>query len=586
MSLLGKRWIVKNNDSEQKLVEKIMSNRGLDSSEKMATFFSDAEIFLDPYLMKDMARAVERIQNAIANNERIIVYGDYDVDGISGTTILVRTITKLGGQVSYRIPHRFDDGYGLHDKYIDECASIGAKIIITVDCGISCAPQISRAKSLGIDVIVTDHHTIPEKFPTDAYAILHPLQPGCEYPFKGLTGSAVAFKLASAMLNAPPGAGPVPDPLLSPQERLAFLESLTDLASFGTVADCGPLIGENRTIVKRGLKAFKNTRWAGLRQMKQLAKIDNDTIDTTTIGFKLGPRINAAGRIDHPYVALQLLLREEDDARTRTLAEKLESLNITRQEMTQQAVFEAMKLYKPEFHKHLFVAYSKDWHTGILGLIASRAVEKFGCPAIILQDRGDMLVASARSIDGCNITDLIGSQAENLITFGGHAAAAGFSVSKEKIGIVEREFYKKAQQLWGSSSGGFTPSLTLDCEIAPAELTVENAMQLEKMQPFGIGNTKPLLVLKNARISEISLVGKEHKHARLSVIIPATASENGNRTSASSGIITGIFFSAPEKILRRAIDPAAHVDIACNLELNRFRGKTTLQLMVVDIAEN
>ncbi len=579
MSLLGKRWIIKNTSNEKKLLEKIMQNRDLNDTETITTFFSETENFLDPYLMKDMEKAVARIKQAISDKERIIIYGDYDVDGITGTTILVKTLNKLGAQTSYRIPHRFDDGYGLHDKYVDEVAVIGAKLIITVDCGISCAKQITHAKQLGLDVIITDHHTIPEIFPSDAYAILHPLQSDCPYPFKGLTGSAVAFKLAHAMLQSADGAsvevslGGSTDPDSKLQfDRKSFLESLTDLASFGTVADCGPLTGENRTIVKRGLKAFKNTHWAGLRQMKNLAKIkDEDVLDTTTIGFKMGPRINAAGRVDHPYVALQLLLRDEDDARTLGLAQKLEGLNILRQEMTQKAVFEAMKLYKPEYHKHLFIAHSPDWHTGILGLIASRAVEKFGCPAIILQERGDMLVASARSIDGCNITELIGSQAENLITFGGHSAAAGFSVKKEKLHIVEREFYKNAQKLWGTAAGGFTPALNLDCEIFHNELTTENAMKIEKMQPFGIGNTKPLFVLRDARISDISLVGKEHNHARLTI-------------QTNDQDLVGIFFSAPEKVLRRQIgDINTPVSIACNLELNRFRGKTSLQLMIVDI---
>ncbi len=562
MSLLGKKWIVKNKDPKQNVIEKIMANRGLQEPEAIAAFLSDEGMFLDPFLMKDMQKAVERIAKAITDKERVIVYGDYDVDGITGTTILVRTLTKLGAQVSYRIPHRFDDGYGLHDKYIDECASIGAKLIITVDCGISCASQVAKANLLGIDTIITDHHTIPEKLP-EAHAILHPLQSDCPYPFKGLTGSAVAFKLAHALLDASAGT-------FMPEQRVAFLESLTDLASFGTVADCGPLVGENRTIVKRGLRAFKRTHWSGLRHMKQLAKIDDNEIDTTTIGFKLAPRINAAGRIDHPYVALQLLLRDPDDTRTRALAEKLESLNIERQEMTRRAVDEAMKLYKPEYHKHLFMAHSKDWHTGILGLIASRAVNTFGCPAIILQDRDDMLVASARSIDGCNITDLIASQGEHLITFGGHSAAAGFSVSKEKLHIVEQEFYKTAQKLWGSTDGGFMPTLSLDCEIAHHELTVDNALQFEKMQPFGIGNEKPLLKLTDAIITDIALIGKEHNHARLTI-------QAGRQT------ISGIYFSAPEKVLRRQIPFDTPVSIACHLELNRFRGKTSLQLMVADI---
>lgn len=521
----------------------------------------DSGDFFDPYLMKNMDLAATRIAQAISGQQRVIVYGDYDVDGISGTAILVRTLKKFNAFVSYRIPHRFDDGYGLHEKYIEECRNTGTKLIITVDCGISCASQISLAKKYGIDVIITDHHTIPENVPEDAHAILHPLQRDCPYPFKGLTGSAVAFKLAHALLQK-----------LSPHDHLNFLESLTDFASFGTIADCGPLIGENRTIVKRGLAAFQRTHWSGLRHMKRLAKIENDKIDTTTIGFRLAPRINAAGRIDHPYVALQLLLREEDDAQTLALAKKLESLNAQRQEMTRRAIDEVMRHYKSELHKNLFMAASPDWHTGILGLIAARATETFGVPSIILQDRGETLVASCRSRDGCDIMQLLAPERENFITFGGHAQAAGFTVSKEKFPLVEKNMYRRASEIWNRSSSNSGPTLNIDCHIDFEELTFENAMAIEKMEPFGIGNEKPIFALQAVKISEISLVGKEKNHAKLSIQSP------------SSKDIPAIFFSAPEKILRQQISPDALVDLACHLELNRFKGRATPQLQVRDIA--
>lgn len=558
-SLLGKHWQVKNT-SAAPLIEKLLENRGIMEPAAREHFFhAEKYEFHDPFLMKGMERAVERIHKAIKKNERIIVYGDYDVDGITGTAILVHTLTRLGAIVSYRIPHRFNDGYGLHDIYVDECVRLGATIIITVDCGISCAPQITRAARGGIDVIVTDHHTIPAQLPLDAYAILHPLQPDCGYPCKGLTGSAVAFKLAHGLLMGAPQKTPQKTPYAD------FLESLTDLAAMGVVADMGPLLDENRTIVKRGLHALKNTRWKGLARLKEIAGVDDNDITTQTIGFRIGPRINAAGRIEHPYFALQLLL-QTDDAKIEALANKLEELNRQRQTMTKTAIEQAMAQYDARVHTHLFIAVAPDFHTGILGLIAAKAVELFGVPAIIVQDRPDHLVASARSIDGCNITELIGTQHENLITFGGHAQAAGFSVAKEKFATVQNNLLQLAAATWDAVNRA--PTLRIDCEITSADLTMETIEAIEQMQPFGIANEEPCFILNDITIRTTNYVGKDRKHARLGFATKA----NPNRLE------NAIFFNSPPRLPTNV--PAR---IACKLGRNTYNGRTTVDIKAVDI---
>ena len=367
MTVLSKQWRIKNEDQSLGVAEKLLANRGMvEKTQIQAYLYPSRKSFHNPFLMKDMEKAVQRIKKAIANKEKIMIFGDYDVDGISGTAILFQTLKTMGARVSYRLPHRVKDGYGLSNAFVEEFAKVGANLVITVDCGISCANQIELAKSHGIDIIVTDHHTIPEKFPDLAHAILHPRQPGCDYPFKGLTGAGVAFKLASALITDK----------YDGEEKENFLFSLMDLASLGTVADIGPIQDENRIIVKYGLEALQDTKWVGLKYLKAQAGIEPNTkLNIATIGFRIGPRINAAGRIDHPYYALQLLLSTaEEEEKGKLLAEHLEKLNHTRQQMVFKALEEAEAQYLNRKSDKVFVAWSPDWHVGILGLIAGKIV--------------------------------------------------------------------------------------------------------------------------------------------------------------------------------------------------------------------
>lgn len=558
MSVLGKNWKIKNHDTDKDAVTKILENRGLNNPEQVQSFLKTnyKKGLHNPFLIKNMYPAVERIMKAIADREKIMIFGDYDVDGISGTAIMVHTLKMLGARVSYRLPHRLEDGYGLSDKFIEEFATIGVNLLITVDCGVSCAGQIAFASSKGMDVIITDHHTIPEKFPDKAFAVLHPLQAGDEYPFKGLTGAGVAFKLACALVTD----------ALGKEKREKFLYSLLDLASLGTVADLGPLIGENRIIVKYGLEALRTTRWPGLNYLKEHSGIVHDTkMDISDIGFKLGPRINAAGRIDTPYYALQLLLYDEPNEKGKMLAAHLEKLNQKRQQMVIQALEEAESHYaeKPQSDK-IFIAWDANWHVGILGLIASKIVEKYSRPAIVLQDFGDYLVASGRSPISFNIVEALTKHAHLLENFGGHAQAAGFNIKKEKL-----EEFVKAMTAYAEETlehHQLQRELNIDCELDEHEINDKLINFLEQMEPYGIGNEQPKFLLRGLKTDSVRKVGKESQHLHFQVDgrqkrLPVIAFKLGEH----------------EELLKNNA-----IDLVCYLGKNEWRGNTQIQLRAID----
>ncbi len=568
MSVLNKNWNIKNTDPEKNVIQKLLSNRGLTEKEQVQAYLSPSykKGFHNPFVMKDMDKAVERIKQAVHNKEKIIIFGDYDVDGISGTAILYKTLQILGARVSYRLPHRVKDGYGLSNAFVEEFAKIGVTLLITVDCGISCKNQIDLAKSHGIDVIVTDHHTIPEAIPDQAYAILHPGQTDCGYPFKGLTGAGVAFKLASALITDK----------FEGEEREEYLFSLLDLASLGTVADIGPIQGENRIIVKYGLEALKNTKWPGLQFLKDLSGIQPDEkIDINTIGFRISPRINAAGRIDHPYYALQLLLND-DKEKGKLLAEHLEKLNQNRQQMVIKAMVEAEEQFqkynagRPNGAK-IFIASSPDWHVGILGLIAAKIVEKYALPSMILQDFGDYLVASARSPEFFNVVDALTVHRDHLEHFGGHAQAAGFNIRKEKLlGFIDA-MSAYAEGILPIESA--RPKINIDCELSADDIN-ENLMSfLEQMEPYGVGNEQPLFLVKGVRPVLAKRVGKDQNHLHFKAEIPG---ENGSTVKR----LPVIAFKLGEH--EELLGENTTIDLVCHLEKNDWRGTSHLQLRAVD----
>lgn len=558
MSVLGKKWEIKNADNNKNVIDKILANRGLSDPNDLAVFLKPDfnKDFHDPYLMVGMERAVKRIEKAIKDKERIIVYGDYDVDGISGSAILVLTLQHLEAQVSYRLPHRVNDGYGLNEKFIDEFKEAGVKLLITVDCGISNAKEVALAKEKGIDVIITDHHQIPQNYPEAAYEVLHPGRLDSTYPFKDLTGAGVAFKLAHALLKRDGHGG----------DDNSLIFALLDLASLGTVADCGPIVGENRLIVKKGLEMLPQTKWEGLKFLQEMAGIDGTKkLNTYNIGYQIAPRINAAGRIDSPYYALQLLIQGEETENAKKLANKLETLNRKRQIMLTEAFEEAENRFK-EADK-IIIDYDKNWHVGIIGLVAGRLAEKYSRPAIILQDFDNYLVASARSPEFFNIIEAITEFSSYLDHFGGHAQAAGFSIKKENLKAFISDMKKYAKDKLKTCD--LQQSLSIDCEIKPDELNWETVELIESLEPFGIANERPKFVLKNAEINEARSVGRDQKH--LSVDI----SKDGKR-------LRGIAFNMGD--FTDYVRTHRSLDIVFQLERNEWKGRKSLQMKIVDFS--
>lgn len=566
MSVLGKKWEIKNADNDKSVIDKVLANRGLSDPNDLALFLKPDfnKDFHDPYLMSGMRNAVERIEKAIKNKERIIIYGDYDVDGISGSAILVLTLQHLGAQVSYRLPHRVNDGYGLNKKFIDEFKEAGVTLVITVDCGISNAQEVALAKEKGIDVIITDHHQIPANYPDAAFEVLHPSRPDSKYPFKDLTGAGVAFKLAHALLKR--------DEHGEDDNPLIF--ALLDLASLGTVADCGPIVGENRLIVKKGLEMLPQTKWEGLKFLQEIAGIDaTKKLNTYNIGYQIAPRINAAGRIDSPYYALQLLIQGKETKNAKKLANKLETLNRKRQIMLTEAFEEAEKRFlkdeKLSPGEKIIIFHDDKWHVGIIGLVAGRLAEKYSRPAIILQDFGDYLVSSARSPEFFNIIEAITEFSKYLDHFGGHAQAAGFSIRKENLKSFISEIKKYARDKLKSCD--FKQPLSIDCEIKPSELSWETVELIESLEPFGIANERPKFILKNAEINEARSVGKDNKHLSLDV------SKEGTR-------LKGIAFNMGD--FADFVRMHRSLDIVFQLERNEWKGKKSLQMKIVDFSDS
>lgn len=555
MSVLGKRWLVRNNDPHKATFEKIMENRtarGLKS-------YAVPQSFYDPFLLPDMDKAVERISSALSAGEKILVFGDYDVDGISGTALLVHLLRQLNANVTPILPNRIEDGYGLSEKFIDRFITEKTDLVITVDCGISCYHQIKKAHASNLDIIITDHHTIPAQPPEHAFAIVHPKLPESKYPFRELTGSGVAFKLAHALIKKH----------FPPEQEYELLHQFVDLASLGTVADLGPVIDENRLIVKNGLTALENTKWAGLRQILELAEIKDRRLDTGSIGFRIAPRLNAAGRIGDPYIALSLLLQDTGSKDLLTLGNQLESLNHDRQELTAQTFQILDEQFSAAIERNdlpfILIAENSGWHVGVLGLVASRLVEKYARPVILMQDFGDTLVASARSPQYFDITEAITQFGDLLISFGGHAQAAGFNLKKENL----TEFREKISEFATTKlqHHELKPLLEIDCEVLPEEIGFPLLDRIEELMPFGVANEKPVLLFKNVQPYFVDQVGREKNHLKF------TLNQQHHKFQAI-GFNMGQFADA----MRAAGD----IDLVCNLERNHWNNREYIQLHILD----
>ena len=479
------------------LLRRVLAARGCTDPAAAQALLGQGEPLSDPFLLTDMDKAVVRIQEAIENEELMVIYGDYDVDGISATAILYECLTSQGAHVRCKLPTR-GSGYGLTRAALESLATKGFKLVVTVDNGISAVEEAACAKELGLDLIITDHHLPGDTLP-DAIAVVDPKRPDDESPFKDLCGAGVAFKLCAALEGCDPA---------------ELLEMYGELAALGTVADVMPLVGENRTIVREGLSLLQDTMRPGLHALLESAGCGGKPVTADTVSYSLAPRLNAAGRMDNAAVALKLLLCGDEDQAT-GIAERLAEINTERQQTEQQvfaAALQALEADPARTRDRVLVVSGEDWHPGVIGIVASRLVEKTGRPVIVVSvDEHGEGKGSGRSVQGFNLHECIASCADILLRFGGHAMAAGLSVREEDLQTLRQRLND-----WAARECPVlrTPPLECDLSVHLDRLTVESVRRLDQLAPYGADNPSPVFVLEMAVVEGVYAVS-EGKHCRL-----------------------------------------------------------------------
>ena len=535
------------------LVSAVLASRGIRTAEEAAAFLEhEQRLTYSPFLMADMDKAVARVQQALADHEKIAVFGDYDVDGITATCILVDYLQGRGADVLHYIPRRIEDGYGLSCDAIEGLYRRGARLLITVDCGITGVEEVDFANSLGMDVVITDHHECKETLPRAA-AVVDPHRPDCPYPFKHLAGCGVALKLALA--------------LGGPDREEALFSRYCTLAAIGTVADVMQMSGENRTIVSRGLAAIEHSDFIGLHALLKEAGLAGREITSVQIGFVLAPRINAAGRMGAADKAAELLLCTEP-AEAERMARDLCALNRERQNVEQTIYSQAEEMIArlPDRDRSALVLESSRWHQGVVGIVASRLSEKYSRPSFMIHLNGATGKGSCRSWGGFNLFAALESCKDLLLGFGGHELAAGFTIEEGNIPAFRERMNDYAR----SFRGGEAPVSVLDVDVAithPSAVTLEELEALSALEPYGSGNARPVFCLLGATLLRTQNVG-QNRHLKL-------------RLGKGGAQFDGIFFSTvAEDCGCRAGD---RVDAAFYLQINEFRGSRTVQLQMVDL---
>lgn len=547
------------------LVAQILHNRGIDDPDVAKAFLNPKLTDLhEPQLLAGAEPAAKRIARAVADKERILIYGDYDVDGMTGVAILHALLSMLGADVHYYIPHRLEEGYGVNAEAVAKIADEGAKLLITVDCGISAVEPLAEAAAAGIDVIVTDHHTPGETLP-QAIAIVHPQVPPGSYPNTNLAGAGVAFKLAWQVAREICGE------LRVDEQMRKFLLDATTLAALGTIADVVPLVGENRTIAMYGLRGLGQTSHVGLRALIESANLTGEKLDSYHVGFVLAPRLNACGRMGHAALAVQLLTTAPTD-RANEIADYLAKQNAERQKVERSITAQAIEMIEAnglaESDSRAIVLASDQWHSGVIGIVASRIVGKYHRPAILIAINGDGGQGSGRSIAGFHMRDAMAACGEHLVSFGGHAMAGGLRIDPAKIEPFSQAMREYANQ--HITDEQLSPVMEIDAEIKLLELTYGAVQTLERMAPFGQGNPRPVVAIRNCE-----LLSPPRRVGRNGGTILMTLGQSGVRMRA-------VGFGMGD--LADALAGVKHVDIAAQPEINHFNGNSSVELKLKDVS--
>ncbi|MGC5327991.1 single-stranded-DNA-specific exonuclease RecJ [Brevibacillus sp. SYSU BS000544] len=534
------------------LLAKLLVIRGIDTVERAHAFLNvNTDQFHDPYLLDGMKQAVDRIRLAIETKEPICLYGDYDADGVSSTTLMIHVMRQLGAVFDYYIPNRFTEGYGLNVDAITTIHERGFKLIITVDTGISAVEQVAHANQLGLDVIVTDHHEPPDILP-DAYAVINPKKPGCSYPFDMLAGVGVAFKLAHALFGEPP-------------------MHLADLAAIGTIGDLVPLVDENRLLATYGLQKLNRTTHIGMKALIRVCGLDDKELTAGHVGFAIAPRINAGGRLETAEAAVKLLI-ETDMTQAEQYARTLDQLNQERQELVQLITVEAEEMvlqHYPPGDQHVLVLAKEGWNPGVVGIVASRMVEKFYRPTIILciDPVKGTAKGSARSIAGFDLYEALTSCKELLPHYGGHTMAAGMTLPVDNVEQLRTQLNQYARQ--SLTEEDLIPLARVDLSMSIDDVKIDTIEAFEKLAPFGMGNPTPVVMIKDVSLAGLRKIGRDDSHLKCSL-------------ARSSVAVDAIGFSMAH--VSDEITPSAVAEVIGELSINEWNGNRKPQFVMKDIA--
>jgi single-stranded-DNA-specific exonuclease len=568
-SIREKRWVLREADpghveklkrdcSVPPLIARLLVSRGISDPEEAARFLSSTLSSLhDPFLMLGMTKAVARLARALRNGERVCVYGDYDVDGVSSVALMMSFFRDIGLDCFYYIPNRLEEGYGLNSEGIQHAADRKADVIVSVDCGITAIEEAKLCASLGRDLIITDHHTPGDQVP-EAFAVLNPLQAECPFPCKFLAGVGVAFNLVMALRGKLREEG-----LFSGREEPNLREYL-DFVALGTVADIVPLLDENRVFVKYGLRELTNSSRVGVQALKKVSGI-NGEVDCSAVGFRLAPRLNAVGRLEDATVGVELLLCS-DPVRAGAMAAELDESNAARQALEQamlRDVLDRMKAIPAFRKKKSIVLASEDWHPGVIGIVASRIVDIYHRPTILIAFQDGNGRGSGRSIPGFHLHDALKACSEHLLKFGGHKYAAGLSIEESTLEAFVEQFDQVAEGVL--SPEDLRPQLMIDSVLAPKEVTLKTAELVASLGPFGMGNPAPVFTVRGAKVTDRRVV--KEKHLKLKLDCRGARFDAIGFNMAHIGSIEG------------------PVDAAFSLYINRWNGKRTVQTRLKDIKD-
>ena len=559
------------------LIARLLANRGIVNKKEASLFLKGTVNDLnDASLMKDMKKAVSIIKGSIEEKKKIVIYGDYDCDGVCSTTILYRTLKKLGANFDYYIPNREDEGYGMNSDRIRKLKSEGAEVILTCDNGISAMEQVEVAKELGLTVIITDHHDIPyiEKegnrinVVPNSDCVINPKQGNCEYPFKELCGAGVALKFSMELVNAM-------------GRSFSEFYDLFQYAAIATICDVVELLGENRIIVKEGLKLINNTSSIGLKALIKATGLEGKEIGEYHFGFVLGPCINATGRLETADLSVELLITE-DEKYAEELAKKLYDLNVERQELTFDSVESVISKVEEEIAngEKVILVYDEGIHESIAGIVAGRVRERFNLPAIVMTKGKDMPKGSARSIEGYNMFEELNKCKEYIEKFGGHPMAAGLSVKEENISLLRKALNSKCTL----SDEDIIPVIKIDSPLEIKYLDESLVEEIESLRPFGKGNGSPLFAVKNIKVSRVLFIGKEKNFMKFRFVIPGTFGYveglNFDKYEDFKNMFTDKY--GEEKFLKLVDSGYAdfNMDIIYYPTINEFNGKRNIQLNV------